>query len=342
MTSDGAPRRYLVTGATGLIGRHVAERLVKSGPRVRVLARRPEAAVVLARKGVEVVEGDILDRESLPRVMAGVDIVVHAAALAAEWGRRHEFEQANVRGMLNVLETAAAAHVGRVVYLSSVAVYGYPAGRVDEATPFQSLGHPYGDTKIAAERLLWEHHRAGRIRATALRPVVVYGAYDWKFIFKVAEALHGRGLPLVDGGHHRAQIVSVHDVVDLVVACATRPEAVGEAFNCAGVESVTWRRLFTDIARRVEAPAPRFSVPFRVAYGAGAALETAYRLAGARSAPLVTRFGATIVGVPFECDTSKALQRLGFEARRTIAETIPEALEWWRRERSRAACVAVG
>src|SRR5262245_53059028 len=113
MATSAAPRRYLVTGATGLIGRHVAERLVKSGARVRVLVRRPEAAVVLARMGVEVVEGDILEPDSLPRVMAGADVVIHAAALAGEWGTRQQFQQANVRGMQNVLAAAEAAHVGR-------------------------------------------------------------------------------------------------------------------------------------------------------------------------------------------------------------------------------------
>ena len=342
MPSNTPARRHLVTGATGLIGRHVAVRLVKSGARVRALVRRPEAAVGLARLGVEVVEGDILDRESLPRVMAGVDVLVHAAALAGEWGPRHAFEQANVRGMSNVLEAAGDAHVGRVVYLSSAAVYGYPTGRLDENAPFQVTGNPYCDTKIEAEKLLWEHHRSGRLPASALRPVVVYGPHDWKFVFKVAEALHGRGLPLVGGGQHRAQIVSVHDVVDLILLCATRPEALGEAFNCAGEEWLTWRQLFSEIARRVEAKPPSFSVPFRVAYGLGAALEMTYRLAGVSHAPLVTRFGATIVGVPFECDTSKAQRLLGYVAKRTVAEMMPEALEWWRRERSRMACVAVG
>jgi nucleoside-diphosphate-sugar epimerase len=342
MTPSEGARRFLVTGATGLIGRHVAERLAKTGRRVRILARRPEAAVSLARMGVEVVEGDILERDSLLRVMAGIDVVVHAAALAGEWGARRQFELANVVGMRHVLEAMEEAHVGRLVHLSSVAVYGHRPGRLDEASPFHTMGDPYSDTKIAAEQMLWEHHRTGRIQASALRPVVVYGPYDWKFVFKVAEALRGRGLPLVDGGYHRAQIVSVHDVVDLVLLCATRSEAVGEAFNCVGDEHLTWRQLFSDIARRVEAPAPRFSVPYRLAYGAGAAFEAAYRLARSSRPPLVTRFAATIVGVPLEYDTSKAARLLGFVARRTLSDTMPEALEWWRRERSRAGCVAVG
>jgi nucleoside-diphosphate-sugar epimerase len=83
-------------------------------------------------------------------------------------------------------------------------------------------------------------------------------------------------------------------------------------------------------------------VPYRLAYGAGAALEAAYRFAGSTRPPMVTRFGATIVGVPFDYDTSKARRVLGFVAKRTVAEAMPEALEWWRRERSRAGCVAVG
>ena len=334
--------RYLVTGATGLVGRHVAERLVHSGARVRALVRRPEAAVGLARIGVEVVEGDLLERESVARVMKGVDVAVHAGAFVAEWGPRRRFEEANVRGTRNVLDAAADARVGRLVHISSVSVYGHRPGRVDEAAPFHSDGRAYTESKIAAEKTVWEEHHAGRLRATVVRPSLVYGPHDWKFVPKVAEALMGPGMPLVAGGQYRACIVSVHDVVDLVLSCATRPEAVGEAFNCCGNESLTWREVFSEIARRIGAPPPKRSVPFRLAWGAGAALEAAYRLAGARRPPVVTRYAAMLVGLPLEYDTSKAARLLGFAAARRFTDTLPEALDWWRRERGRAGTAAVG
>ena len=337
-----APHRYLVTGATGLIGRHLAERLIQSGARVRALVRRPEAAVPLARMGVEVVEGDILEPASIARVVRGIDVVIHAAAHAGEWGTRRQFEQANVEGTVNVLDAVEGARTARLVYISTVAVYGHRQGRVDEAMPLQSDGSAYGDTKVAAERTVWERHHAGRVRAAVVRPAVVYGPWDWKFVPKVAEALMGRGLPLIGGGDHRAQIVSVHDVVDLVLLCSTRPEAMGEAFNCAGQDSVTWRQVFCEVARRIGAPAPHRRVPYRLAWSAGAALEVAYRLVGSARPPLVTRFGATMVGLPFEYDTSKAARVLGFTADRRFTDTLPETLEWWRRERGRGGAVAVG
>jgi len=344
MATDPARPRYLVTGATGLIGRHVAVRLVESGARVRALVRRPEAAVNLARLGVEVVEGDLLESRSVERVMSGVDVVVHAAAHVAEWGARRSFEATNVRGTANVLDAAEAARVGRFVHLSSVSVYGHRAGRgrLEETRPLQRTGEPYSDTKIAAEQMVFERHREGRLRASALRPTLVYGPYDWKFVPKVAEALMGRGLPLIGGGNHRADIVSVHDVVDLILLCASRPEAEGEAFNCSAEESLSWREVFTEIAARIGAPPPTRKVPYRLAWGAGAALEACYRLAGSRRPPLVTRFGATLVGLPFEYDTSKAGRVLGFRAGRRFADVLPEALDWWRRERGRAGAVAVG
>jgi 2-alkyl-3-oxoalkanoate reductase len=344
MTTDPARRRHLVTGATGLVGRHTAERLVRSGARVRALVRRPEAAVGLARLGVEVVEGDMLDPRSVERVMAGVDVVVHCAAHVAEWGARRQFEDANVRGTGNVLDAAEAAGVARFVHLSSVSVYGHRPGRgrLDETATLNPTGEAYSDTKIAAEQMVFERHRGGRLRAAALRPVLVYGPYDWKFVPKVAEALMGRGLPLIGGGNHRADIVSVHDVVDLILLCASRPEAEGEAFNCSAEESLTWRQVFTEVAARIGAPPPTRKIPYRLAWSAGAALEACYRLAGARRAPLVTRFGATLVGVPFEYDTSKAKRVLGFTAGRRFTEVLPECLDWWRRERGRAGAVAVG
>jgi nucleoside-diphosphate-sugar epimerase len=322
--------RALVTGATGFIGRHVAEALAERGHEVRCVVRRPEKAAGLAACGLEVVPGDLGEPESLRAAAHGRDVIVHAAAQVGEWGPRAAFDDANVAGTRHLLDAAEAMGVGRLVHVSSVAVYGRRRGRIDEGMPCQRTGDRYVDTKVGAEDLVWQRHRAGALACAAVRPCVVYGPYDWKFVPRVAAGLQAGRIPLVGGGGLRAPVVSVRDVADLVIECATHAAAAGEAFNCASTEAVTWKQVFEQVAELVGARAPRFSIPYPVAYAAGAVLEAAYRLAGSRTPPDITRFAAQVVGVPVEYDMTKAARLLSWRPGVAFADGLAEAVAWLR------------
>lgn len=325
--------KVLVTGATGFIGRHVAEALADHGHQVRCVARRPEKAAPLAARGMEVVRGDLSDATSLREAARGMSLAIHAAAQVGEWGARSAFEDANVSGTRNLLDALEEAAVPRIVHVSSVAVYGRQQGSaIAESTPYQTTGDRYCDTKIEAESLVWQRHHAGRVRAAFVRPCIVYGPHDWKFVPKVAKGIRAGRIPLIGGGNHLAPIVSVRDVAELTLACGFKDEAVGEAFNCASPEGITWRRLFEEVARLIGAPPPRHSIPYPVAYGLGAVLEMAYRLAGSRKPPMVTRFGASLLGLSMAYDISKSERLLGFRPRVTVATGLPETLEWMHAE----------
>jgi nucleoside-diphosphate-sugar epimerase len=330
----GGRARVLVTGATGFVGRHVAEALMERGHEVRCLVRRPERAAALAARGMDIVPGDLTDAASLRAAAHGRDTIVHAAAQAGDWAGRRDYEDANVTGTRNLLDAAEAMGAARVVHVSSVAVYGRRRGAVDESAPFEPTGDGYTDTKIAAERDVWERQRAGRLRCAVVRPCIVYGPYDWTFVPRVAEGLEGGWVPLIADGAHRAPIVSVSDVADLVVECALQPLAAGEAFNCASTEVVSWKRLFEEVAALLGVRVPRWSVPFRVAWGAGALLEGLYRLAGSATAPVLTRYAAEVLGTTVEYDVSKAQRLLGWKPRVTIGVGLPETVAWLQAERA--------
>jgi nucleoside-diphosphate-sugar epimerase len=325
--------KYFLTGATGFIGRHVAEELMAEGHQVRCLARKPERAASLASSGAEVVSGDLADAPLLREAVKGSDVVVHAAAQVGDWGARRRFEDANVGGTRNVLDAAETAGVERFVHVSSVAVYGRQGPKlITEAAGYHVTGDPYCDTKIAAEEAAWERHRAGRLRVTCVRPSAVYGPHDWRFVPRVVQGLRAGRIPMIEGGRHAAPIVYVRDVSRLVRACAQRPEAVGEVFNCVSTEGISWRGFFTAIARLAGLPPPSLSVPYRLAFATGAVLETLYRLVGSEKPPLVTRFNATLLGTPLTYDMSKAERVLGFRPAVTVATGLPETIAWMQAE----------
>ena len=117
------PRHVLLTGATGFVGSHAAEAFVRAGCRVRALIRSPSRAAVLGELPVERVPGSLEDEAALRAAVAGVDVVVHLAALTHARSAE-EYAAANVAGTRRLLEAARRAGVRRLVYLSSLAASG--------------------------------------------------------------------------------------------------------------------------------------------------------------------------------------------------------------------------
>src|SRR5262249_24742428 len=146
--SDNHQRVYsklnVITGATGLVGSHIAEQLRATGERVRALVRRGRDAAWLQNLGVELAEGDLLDQDSIARAVAGADIVYHCAARVSNWGPWKEFERDTIATTTNVVEACRRAGQPRLGHVSSISVYGHPEFRageeVSEATP---LGQNY-------------------------------------------------------------------------------------------------------------------------------------------------------------------------------------------------------
>ena len=128
----------LVTGATGMLGSHIAERLVGTGRRVRVLVRRSSDCEFLQSLDVEFIEGDLTDPRACASAVRGVDVVYHSAAKVGDWGRWREFQTGCIDATRNLAEAAVDAKVSRFLHVSSTSAYGHPAeggSPIDETAP---------------------------------------------------------------------------------------------------------------------------------------------------------------------------------------------------------------
>ena len=327
----------LITGATGFLGRHIAEHALAAGHIVTGLARDVARARPLAELGVTIRQGDLTDPSSLRAAAADAEIVFHAAARVGDWASRKEFYRSNVDGTANLMEAAEHADARRVVYLSSVAVYGRVEDRViDEAHPYVRTGDFYIDTKIEAEERAWAYARAARMELVVLRPSLVYGPYDFKFIPRVARSLERRRLPLIDGGGHRAPVVYVEDVARLALRAADRRDAAGHAFNIVGDEPVSWRQFLTEVAAQIGAPPPTRTMSRRAALAAAGVMESIWRAVGASNPPLLTRFGVRLMCSRVNYDISKAERLLDFRPRVRAREGLARTIEWWQESRKNA------
>ena len=173
--------RVCVTGGTGFLGTALVRDLLARGVSVRVLARPSRRADRLETQGAEVVRGGLGDPDCIARAVEGADTVYHLAAKVDTPGRRADFLETNVAGTERVLTACLRQGVGRVVYASSLAVYGpVPNGqRIDENTPCDQspqLRDFYAQSKILADELAVTFARETTLPITILRPGIVYGS----------------------------------------------------------------------------------------------------------------------------------------------------------------------
>lgn len=220
----------LVTGATGLVGSAIVRVLLERKCPVRVFVRDSERARGLFGSSVGICAGDLRDPESLWLACKDIGRIYHVAgAVDTHEHGDAEILDANVEGTRRLLEAARAARVSRIVYTSSVSVYGdrLPLG-VAEDVPVNPAGI-YGVSKVRAERLVQGAVAAG-LRAMIVRPCIVYGPGDRYFMPQAVQVVRLPVVPLPDGGRHVVDVVHADDlaVAHLLVMEAGRP---GDAYN---------------------------------------------------------------------------------------------------------------
>lgn len=229
--------RVFLTGATGLVGGHVAARLCAAGHEVRALIRARSDRRCLDRLGCALVEGDLgMSAARLAHHIDGCEAMVHAAALVGVRASRDDYRAANVAGTAAVFGAAARVRVERALHVSSVAVYGPIDGRITEER-WQEKSIPenafYAWSKRKAEETAWTYDRTNGMRVTVVRPALVYGELDRHVARRLDRLVRLPVLPLPDGGRHVPPLIYAGNVAAGIVAALRAPAAQGRAYNLA-------------------------------------------------------------------------------------------------------------
>ena len=324
----------LVTGATGLVGSHIVERLLADGWSVRALVRSPSND--LTSLGAETMRGDVLDRDSFVRSAAGCDAIFHTAAAITTSGGWDVFRRLNVDGTGNAI-AAAESSGARLLQLSSVAVYG-PSARfsaegkkTDEDTALGPLPERayYARSKRESEALVLEAHAAGRIWATAVRPNVIYGRRDRQFVPRMAKLLRRGFVPLIDGGRAIFSVTHATNVADGAARAVGCDIAGGRAYNVANDYEVTVRRFFELAGEGLGKQLTFIPIPLPVAKVAFGIVKSATRtLTGGRFNVISNAsLGMLTKDNPFASE--RARRELGWSPTVRPEQGVPEAFRWW-------------
>jgi nucleoside-diphosphate-sugar epimerase len=326
-------KRVLVTGASGFIGGHTCEALLRAGYRVRALMRRSSDASHLARLDIERAEGDLSDAASLRRACEGVDIVVHTAAPVGSFGEWEHFHEVGVLGTQRLVDAAHGAGVSRFVHISSIAVYGFKehASRPHEDTPFQAdaeteAWNHYVREKVMAEQLLWRAHEEGKIKATAIRPVVVIGARDRNAVPRLVDLLRLPVTALPGKASNHFPVVTIEDCVDAIVRAVENDAAIGRAYNVSGDERIRLDDFFALIAKHANLSAPKLYLPTKVVMVAVGLLEWAWKRLRREGEPVATRIAIAVSGYDYDIDCTRTQRELGWCARGSYEAAITAAI----------------
>lgn len=332
----------LITGATGLLGSHVLERLHGEGWTVRALVRDPGRASWLADAGAELRPGDVLDPASLNRAATGCDLVVHAAAAIFHAEGWSGYERSNVTGTANAI--AAAREAGaRLVHVSSVAVYGPGARYRDDGSltaedaamlPIPPWAH-YARSKRDSEALVLDAHRRGELWATAVRPSVIYGRRDRQFVPRMARLVERAVIPMVNGGRSTMSVVHAANVADGLVRAATSDAAGGRAWNLADDFPVTVEAFFRLAAEGLGRRLRTVRVPLGLAQAGATVVARVAPLLGFDRSVTSARSSLDFISRNNPFTSERARRELGWAPAVRHEEGVPDAFAWWRRERAR-------
>ncbi len=315
--------KVLVTGANGFTGSHLVKALERRGDRVVALARKSSNLVRLSDCNVQLIYGEITDRNVLRSAMTDVDTVFHTAAYV-ELGvvDEAEMQRVNVEGTHAVLEIAQAAGVSKIVYCSTIGVYGDTGGKVVDETfkrTQTNFSSAYDRTKYAAQQLADQFAAVG-LPVVSILPSGIFGADDPHFGPVVQQFLKGR-LKLWVGGDRITGIVHVDDLVAAMILAAEKGKTGEHYIISAG--DLTTREMFEILAKETGIPVPG-EAPKPLVRLLGNLLDPIGRILKWQP-PLSRERVHYVYDRCVRVDSSKARQELGWTPR-SVSETLRELI----------------
>ena len=280
----------LITGASGFVGAAVLRALIEAGHQTRAMVRPHSDRRNLEGLDVEIVTGDLRDKDSLKAAVAGCEALFHVAADYRLWAPNpQEIIDSNVIGTRNIMEAALEEGVSKVVYTSSVATLGLNADGTpsDEATPvtLDDMIGAYKRSKFLAEEVVREMVAGKGLAAVIVNPAAPVGPRDIRPTptgRMIVQAAAGKMPAFVDTG---LNIVHVDDVARGHLLAFERGE-IGERY-VLGAENATLREILGEIARITDRRPPKVNLPHNLVLPIAYVAEAFARITGGPE-PMVT------------------------------------------------------
>jgi dihydroflavonol-4-reductase len=321
-------QKVCLTGATGFVGRHVAQLLAQRGQPVRCLVRDKSDTQFLEDLDAhfEFVTGDVLEPQTLEAFCEGADWLIHCAGYRDFWHPSRKFYfDLNCRGAENVMRAALAAKLEKAVHVSTPLAYGTPTEMpFAEESPAGPHHSEYARSKYLGDCAVWRLFEEKGLPLTIVYLAAVIGAGDPRPTMEIRRFAEGR-IPALVGADTTFIYVHVRDAALAIVRAAENPKSVGQRYLVGG-ERATTREYFQIISDLTGVPLPRFNVPGAVILPLARLLTAIARRTGKRP-PISEDIIRTTLAGSLLFDGSKAERELGIRytpLRTALAEAVAE------------------
>jgi uncharacterized protein YbjT (DUF2867 family) len=235
----------LVTGASGMVGSVLVQKLLEENKTVRVFCRHPDKSKdPNFPQNVDKIHGSILEPKALDRAMDGVESVIHLVGILFE-SKDQTFERVHSEGTKLIIEAALRSGVNRIIYLSALGTRPNASSR-------------YHQTKWRAE----EHLHQSQMDFTIFRPSVIFGPFD-DFTNQFARiARLSPVLPLFGDGQAKMQPVGVEDVVNCLLFALENPDTIGKTYELGGAEVMSFQEIINEILLATDMKRLTVPIPF--------------------------------------------------------------------------------
>ncbi len=321
--------KVLVTGGTGFTGSALVFRLLEEGHEVRVLDYQEGLfAEKLRQAGVEVILGNVVDKNAVDAATSGMEIVFHLAAAFRELNRSDEFYfDVNVNGTRNVMECAQKHGVSKVIYCSTQGVHGniaHPPG--SEMSPVEPADY-YQETKYLGEKVVLEYVEQG-MRAIILRPMAIYGPGDPERFFMIFNRINrNSSFPMFGSGKTLYHPLYIDNLSDAFVLGMTSDRFSGEAYLIGDDNYLSIEELVRQVANAMDQPVKISHYPIRPLVIAGHICEKVCKPFGIAPPIFPRRVDWYRQDRAFVID--KARDELGYQPKVGIEEGLRKTAEWY-------------
>lgn len=324
LPGEGSAFRVLITGASGFLGTALVREAAATGMEVRATGRSNS----LPFSGIDYCRADILEPDSLPAAMNGMENVIHAGGLAHIFDKSTaaivSLKAVNETGTANVARAAAQAGVRHFVLISSVAVYGASSPGTDENSVCRPAG-PYAESKLQAEQRAIEIAKASGMRLTILRLATVYGEGDPGNVARLMWAIARGRFIWVGNGSNRKSLIYREDAARACVSVLRTSDAGINIYNVSAAPC-TMRDLVEGLASALGRRLPRWHVPaslgLRLAWMVSALAQGRGRLGSMYL--LAQKWLADDVYA-----ASKFERAFGFQVRVSLPEGLQREVAWY-------------
>jgi nucleoside-diphosphate-sugar epimerase len=320
--------KVFVTGGTGFIGGEVVRQLRARGDEVSCLVRTPEKGKPLADLGCRLVPGDLGDTKAIREGMEGCDAAIHAAAMyevGIPASQRPAMREANVGGTERVLRAALEAGIPKIVYVSTVGIFGNTHGKVVD----ESYEHPGKDFTSCYEETKWEAHQIAKrmireegLPCTIVQPGGVYGPGDTSSIGELLNQFLSGKMPLLPFPELGICLSHVEDIATGIILALDKGEK-GETYVISG-PATTVREAIGVVAHVTGKKAPKRAIPVPLMKAMTPIGPLVGKMMG--QPPNLRELISSADGVTFWASHEKASRELGYEPR-GLEQGLRETLE---------------